>query len=155
MERSRKYLLSIDPGLATGVALINTEDLINPVQLGTNEFDVPTFYDFLEKTFETYGGEMMVVCESFIVTAETVKKSNVEYWSLELIGLVKFLCWKYQVPMTLQKPDERIFATHPMLKEVDFWHKGGEGHAVQALRHAFVWILNRDRRFLKRVLHLV
>lgn len=155
MERSRKYLLSIDPGLATGVALLNTEDLINPVQLGTNELDIPSLYAFLEETFKAYGNEMMVVCEAFIVTVETVKNQNGEYWSLELIGLVKFFCWKYQVPMTLQNPDARTFATHPMIKEVGFWHKGGEGHAIQALRHAFVWILNRDRRFLRRVLHLV
>lgn len=152
--RSKKFLLSIDPGLATGVSLFNTEDLQNPYLLSSNEYGIMEFYDYMELTMETYSDELMIVIEGFIISEETAKKTPAP-WSLELIGFTRYMCWKYQIPMTTQQPVEREFTSHGMLKELGFWHVGGEGHAIQSMRHAVVWMVNRDRRIMKKLLHLL
>lgn len=152
--RSKEFLLSIDPGLATGTSLFNTEDLQNAFLIDSHEYGITEFYEYLESIMKLYSDELMIVIEGFIISEETAKKTPAP-WSLELIGFVKYMCWKYEVPLVTQQPVEREFATHEMLHEMNFWHKGGEGHAIQSMKHALVWMVNRDRRLMRKLLHLL
>lgn len=149
-----KYLLAIDPGLSTGIALLNMDDSENPEVVFSHEWTVEEFYQNIETLIEDLGPE--VVCEKFIITVQTAKLSQAP-WSLELIGITKYLSWKYNCRLTLQKPDEKSFAPNDKvgnakLKRVGFWHKGGEGHANDAFRHAMVYIVNHYPKWAKRLI---
>lgn len=144
-----KYLLAIDPGLATGVAILDITDLEDVKVLNSWEMDIDEFSDFIEDAINTDGVE--IVCERFIITVQTAKLSQAP-WSMELIGTIRFLTRKYGKRLTLQKPDQKTFAPNEKLKLVGFWHKGGGGHANDAFRHAMVYMVNRHPQWAKRLI---
>lgn len=144
-----RYLLSIDPGLATGVCLIDLSDPENPVKIWSKEVDINQFMDGIEELVSNK--ETHVVIEAFKITVETGKLSEAP-WSLELIGIVRYLCYLNGKELDLQLPSQKPFADNDKLHAVDFWHVGGEGHANDALRHAMVWIVDRNRKWTKKLL---
>jgi hypothetical protein len=144
-----RYLLAIDPGLATGVCLIDLIDPDNPVKLWSAEVTVEEFYDKIEELVAQE--ETHVVIESFTITVETGKLSDAP-WSLELIGVTKFNCYHNAKELDQQLPVQKGFATNEKLQSVDFWHVGGEGHANDALRHAMIWIVDRNRKWTRKLL---
>lgn len=144
-----RYLLSIDPGLATGVCLIDLSDPENPVKVWSKEVTIAEFHDNIEKLVSHE--ETHVVIEAFKITVETGKLSDAP-WSLELIGVVRYLCYLSGKELDLQLPSQKPFADNDKLRAVDFWHVGGEGHANDALRHAMVWIVDRNRKWTKKLL---
>lgn len=147
-------ILSVDPGLASGVALINTEADPEYVQMGSWELAPYETLDAVEKTIETYAADfdLRIVVERFTITAETGKKSQAPF-SLELIGAIKWICRKADLPEpALQSPaDAKNFAPNPRLKALGLWHRGGHGHALDALRHAVLYAVKngyRDKRLI-------
>ena len=144
----RNKLLAIDPGKLTGVAVIDITDVEKPTVDFTAEMTVDQFSDYIELYLFENKDTVRVVIERFIITVATAKKSPQPY-SMELIGVVKFLCRKYEIPIWLQNPDERKFADNTKLKKVNFWHVAGEGHALDALRHALVWIKDHYPKFAR------
>jgi hypothetical protein len=145
-----KYLLTIDPGLATGVVYMDIEDPMDPIIIGAWEMSPEEFYHRVEEIISTHGANVRVVIERYIVTEATGKKSA-QPWSLELIGVTRKECWKYGAPLTLQKPSEKEFATNEKLRHVGFWYVGGDGHANDAFRHALVYLNNRYARWGKKL----
>lgn len=150
-SQGRDYLLAIDPGLLTGVACINMTDRNNPVAEWGAEYTIDEFHQFIEDFLSKNKEICRVVIENFIIGTSTGKKSQ-QPWSLRLIGVVVFLCEKYGVPLTIQNPVERKFATNDKLKKVGFWHKGGEGHANDAYRHGLVWLIDHYPQVAKLLL---
>lgn len=106
-----------------------------------DEMDIEEFHKFIEVYLSGAKDKCRVVIENFIIGVSTGKKSQ-QPWSLRLIGVVVYLCDKYNIPITIQNPSERKFATNEKLKQIGFWHVGGEGHANDAYRHALVWIVD-------------
>lgn len=148
-------ILGIDPGLATGVSLTDWSDPLNPSKIDSWEVDFDGFYGLIPKIIrENSEKEFIIVCENFIITVETAKKSPAP-WSLELIGLTRYLARQADVSLVLQNPSEREIATHEMIKTFGMWHVGGEGHANQAFRHTFSFMLNSSGAFAKKVLSLL
>jgi hypothetical protein len=145
-----KYLLAIDPGLATGVAYLDIEDPMEPIIIGSYELVPEEFYVMVEEILEEHGSNVRVVIERFIVSEETAKKSQ-QPWSLELIGVTRKECWKNGTTMVLQKPSDKEFATNEKLRHVGFWHVGGDGHANDAFRHALVYLNERYARWGKKL----
>lgn len=148
------YILGIDPGLATGLCLIDWSDRDNPSLVWSKEVDIPEFYKVIPETLEEFGDKLTVVCENFIITVQTAKKTPAP-WSLELIGLTRYLTFTKDIPLVLQKPDERNLSTHPMIKHFGLWHRGGEGHAVQAIRHAFAYMLTHHKPLAKIAINVL
>lgn len=144
-----RYLLSIDPGLATGVCLIDLIDPENPVKVWAAEVTTTEFYDKIEELVAQK--ETHVVIEDFKITVETGKLSDAP-WSLNLIGVVQYLCYHSGKVLDFQLPSQKPFADNDKLRAVDFWYVGGEGHANDALRHAMVWIVDRNRKWTKKLL---
>lgn len=144
-----RYLLSIDPGLATGVCLIDLIDPENPVKVWSKEVTIEEFHDNIEQLISHE--ETHVVIEDFKITVETGKLSDAP-WSLELIGVVRYLCYLNGKVLDLQLPSQKPFADNDKLRAVDFWHVGGEGHANDSLRHAMVWIVDRNRKWTRKLL---
>lgn len=134
------YILGIDPGLATGLCLIDRSDKDNPSLVWSKEVDMAEFYDIVPKTIDEFKDDLTVVCENFLITVATAKKSPAP-WSLELIGLTRYLCYINSVMLIMQNPSDREISTHPMIRHFGLWHRGGEGHAVQAIRHSFAYMM--------------
>lgn len=151
MNNGRTFLLGIDPGLATGVAYINYTDADNPQVEWSDEKSVEQFHEFIEIFLSQHKDICSVVIEDYIITERTAKLSQ-QPWSLRLIGVVAYLCWKYNIPLTLQKPRDKEFADNKKLQRIKFWHVGGEGHANDAFKHCLVWLVQRNPRVAK---HLV
>jgi hypothetical protein len=79
------------------------------------------------------------VVESFIITAETMKKTR-QNWSLESIGAMRYLNEIYHPgDFHLQSPAEaKAFATNDKLKKMG-WYTVGQDHARDASRHLLVF----------------
>lgn len=144
-----KYLLSIDPGLATGVCLIDLQDPDNPTVMWAAEWTIQDFYDKISDVISS--DDLAVVIEDFKITVETGKLSDAP-WSLNLIGVTQYLCYHTGTPLFFQLPSQKPFADNEKLHAVDFWHVGGEGHANDALRHAMIWIVGFNRKWTKKLL---
>jgi hypothetical protein len=132
-----KYILAVDPGELTGICLIH---------IGTLEKiysdELPSWQEvarMVDSTLREHAGNIDVVCERFTITQQTAKNSQ-QTLPLELIGIIKFLTWVHTgQQVTLQSPaDAKRFGPNPRLKAVGLWHTGGEGHALDALRHALL-----------------
>lgn len=149
--QSPKYLFCVDPGLLTGLSLIDISEQDNPVVLWTMELGVRDFYDKAEEVISTYGEDLTVVCENFIITPATAKKSQAP-WSLRGVGVIEFLTGKYGSKMVLQTPNEGKTISSEDLHNVEFWHRGGEGHANDSLRHAVVYLKDRHRKWARKLL---
>lgn len=146
-----KYLFCVDPGLLTGLAFLDVSEQENPQVLGTIELPVKEFYLKAEDVIKRAGPEAVVVVENFIITTATAKKSAAP-WSLRGVGVIEFLCLKYGSRMVLQTPDQAKEISAADLRAVNFWHKGGEGHANDALRHAVVYLKDKHRRWARAFL---
>jgi hypothetical protein len=145
----KSYLLGIDPGLATGICLIDITNMDDPESVDDAEWTIEEFHDNIEGLMES--GQISVVMENYYITPETGKLSP-QPWSLHLIGVVLFLAHKYGVKVVLQKPSQKPFATTERLQSVGFWSKGTEGHAIDAYRHAMIWIVDRNRKWTRKLL---
>jgi hypothetical protein len=143
-----KHIISVDPGKATGVCLVEwSGDQQEIPQLKMSGEVQPEEF---AKWFETALSIAMslnstenisVVCERFTITAQTVRNSQAPY-SLEQIGVLKHLCRINEYDperIVFQSPvDAKSMFPNPTLKKVGIWHKGGEGHANDSIRHALL-----------------
>jgi len=136
-----RYVLAVDPGKATGMALFSLESCQEPVLIWSGEFQQDEYAKPIRDTLALYGDTLDVVCERFTINAQTVRNSQAPY-SLEQIGILK------QCLMDAgRKPDDIYFQSpadakamfdNKKLKKLEYWHKGGEGHALDAIRHGLL-----------------
>jgi hypothetical protein len=137
-----KYVLSIDPGKATGVVLMSLADGV-AVKVLSTEVQPEEFANYIEPLLDEWKRyeDFSVVCERFTINAQTVRNSQAPY-SLEQIGVLKHLCRKagYSVDkIVMQSPaDAKSMFPNEALKKIGTWHVGGEGHANDAMRHALL-----------------
>lgn len=144
-------ILAIDPGLMTGVSVIDWSNRDKPSKVETCELDIKGFYDKIEDLVKSSD---VVVMENFIVTVASAKK-DFQPFSLHLIGLVGYLCYHNQKKLVMQDPLDREFTPNQVVKDLDLWHKGGAGHANQASRHAFYYMAMSYRPLAKMVLDTI
>ena len=84
--------------------------------------------------------------ENFLITPQTGKNSQAP-WSLMAIGVAVSMAMRTGKPYTLQKPaDALTFASGDLLRSVKLWHRGGAGHANDALRHAVLFAVRKGWR---------
>ena len=143
------YVLAVDPGKMTGLALVRA-DASQPLpvvewstELLQGEYAAPirrTLDWWLKRdTNEDFVFE--VVCERFTINAQTAKNSAAPY-SLEQIGILKQLCMDYSFPVekiAFQSPaDAKKMFENKTLQALGTWHRGGAGHANDAIRHGLL-----------------
>lgn len=137
----KKYILSVDPGKATGMALISLEPGSEPVLEWSGELQQEEYAGPIRGYLEAFGADLDIVCERFTINAQTVKNSQAPY-SLEQIGILKQCLFDAGRPaedVNFQSPaDAKAMFPNPALKFLGYWHKGGEGHALDAIRHALL-----------------
>lgn len=128
-----RHLVAIDPGLMTGVAVWTPE---TPKPIGF-ELPIENFYEWVRDTLVSGFEKYDVVCEAFVISQRTVKGTAQPY-SLELIGLLKWVCWLRGHTFSLQQASSaKRFADDARLKAIA-WYIPGRGHANDALRHMFL-----------------
>lgn len=137
-------VMAVDPGKTTGFALLAYEPSDNSVEIDeTAELTAEEFGKKVEEvlSWEYQKTRLLVCCESFIINAQTVRNSQAPY-SLEQIGVLKYLCHRYDYDpsqIAFQAPvNAKNMFPNPTLKELGLWHKGGSGHANDAIRHGLL-----------------
>lgn len=144
VKNMNKYVLSIDPGKATGVALLHLARDEDPKIIFSGEAQPEEFAGVVRnilKDFTEDYSTLTVVCEKFTINAQTVRNSQAPY-SLEQIGALKQILQDFGIDrdsIVWQMPvDAKKMFPNETLKTLEIWHKGGEGHANDALRHALL-----------------
>ena len=137
-----EYLLAVDPGLTTGIALFHCDP--DPVIVWSAETDFMETCNLVNKTALEYGPRLRVVAERFIITVQTAKNSpTAASDALTMLGAVRYLCEAYGVQIVYHTSQKaKNFCPNPRLKALGFWHRGGKGHARDALRHAVTHLVD-------------
>ena len=127
-------ILAVDPGMGTGWAFWTD---------GMLESYGETDHEQFAKDIDPWLFSMdVVVCEDFIITPQTLKKSR-QLYSLHLIGFLKYRCLAGGTEFALQKPgDAKQFADDAKLKIVDWYHPTKDGHQNDALRHLLTYLVS-------------
>lgn len=135
-----KQVLAVDPGKATGLALFEFTSGKEPVLAWSMEVQQEEYAKPIREVLKN-NPEAEVVCERFVINAQTVRNSQAPF-SLEQIGILK------QCLIDVgRKPDDIYFQSpsdakgmfdNAKLKKLDYWHKSGEGHALDAIRHGLL-----------------
>ena len=155
-----EWLIGVDPGLKTGIALVEREDNTAHVAWSGEvppEEIAPTIRPWLEWwRQDTYGRRLTVVVEAYVITMATAQKTQ-QGWSLEGIGIVKQCMRDVGMDMdkqfVLQRPAVKEIVDNAKLKRIELWHRGGAGHANDAIRHCVVRMIGTgwvDPRLLER-----
>jgi len=139
-----RYILAVDPGKATGIAFFEFDrEVGDPVLLKTWEATFDNFAEVIRQVLYHYPNTE-VVCERFTITAQTAKNSQAPF-SLEHIGILKQIMVDYKHPvdsLIMQTPtDAKNMFDNPKLKKLGYWHRGGAGHALDAIRHGLLHLV--------------
>lgn len=138
-----RLVIAVDPGKTTGFAVITYDTA--PTLISSSELSQFEFADVLAQTLSSIGNHgadsVDVVCERFVINAQTVKNSQAPF-SLEQIGILKYLVYKNNLDpekIYFQSPsDAKKLFPNEALKKLGMWHKGGGGHALDAMRHGLL-----------------
>jgi hypothetical protein len=143
-----RFILSVDPGKATGVCLFTIDEGEDPKLIWSEECDYKEFRNVVRNGFsyaKAKGDKLPeVVCERFIINAQTVRNSQAPF-SLEQIGMLKLIVLDWEADpekISMQSPaDAKAMFDNKKLKTLGYWHVGGEGHALDAIRHAVLYLV--------------
>jgi hypothetical protein len=139
-----RYILSVDPGKASGIALFEYSSVSEPVLIKSGEYQQNEYAAPIREAL-SLAREMEinvdVVCERFTINAQTVKNSQAPY-SLEQIGILKQVLMDNNLnheAIAFQSPaDAKAMFPNPALKKLEYWYVGGDGHALDAIRHGLL-----------------
>lgn len=138
--------VALDPGKATGL-------MWRCAGNGTQKaFDLPEdkAMDWLIEKIEA-GRVRLIVCESFVINMQTVKKGQDGQSSIRQIGVAQHWSRWYDIPFVLQTPAEaKSFATDEKLKRIGWWTRGSD-HARDASRHMMLYLAKEDQDFRQRL----
>lgn len=144
-----KLLIAIDPGKASGFAVLDYTDLDDIKIDYSDELEQFAVSEYVEKMLEDNAesetpNSIEIVMEKFTVTPQTGKNSNGENWSSEIIGSIRYMAKKHGIKFTEQTPARaKSFVENDRMRAIGIWHVGGEGHAKDALRHAVLYLVEK------------
>lgn len=141
-------ILTVDPGRATGWAVLEQ----GSAYFGEEEFELfPEWAEsFLRSRFDK-GCRFYVVAERFVISGGTVTVARGDTnWSIELIGVLRYLTRKYGHEFDLQGAgDAKRFGSDKLLRKLGWWTSGSD-HARDAARHLALALGRRDPSDLDR-----
>lgn len=139
---AKRWVLAVDPGKMTGLCVFSLEPGEEPVMEWTYEVEEVRFADAVRHYINSVPS-LEVVCERFVITAQTAKNSQAPF-SLELIGVLKQSmrdAGRSEQEIHWQKPaDAMNLFPNEALKKLKYWHKGGKDHANDSIRHALTYL---------------
>lgn len=136
MSELSRYILGVDPGKKTGVALLDllTEQMIDGWEVLDDKLGF-----LLEETIAERTPNLVVVSEAFVININTIKNTQAP-WSLEGQGVARYLCRKYGVGFAVQaQSSAKRFATNERLHSLG-WYVPGKGHLADAQRQILLYI---------------
>jgi hypothetical protein len=133
------FIVAIDPGLGTGISTYNT---ITGEWTTRETFGFEAAADNIFWLIDDDHYETEVVCENFIVTGATAKKTQ-QPEPLMLIGVAKWITLAMQHKFTLQQPAERK-AGEKLLKKLGWYVKTKDGHSNSASGHLVTYCLRNN-----------
>jgi hypothetical protein len=117
-----------------------------PVLLWSGEYQPEEYALPLRNAIAEYAAEncnIEIVCERFTINAQTVRNSQAPY-SLEQIGVLKQIMRDFgmiDIELKYQNPsDAKRMFPNEALKKLGYWHVGGGGHALDAIRHGLLFL---------------
>jgi hypothetical protein len=135
-----RVVLAVDPGKATGMSLFTMESGEEPVMLWSIEVQQHEYAGPIRETLREFP-EVEIVCERFTINAQTVRNTQAPY-SLEQIGILKQCMLdvgRNTDDIYFQSPaDAKRMFPNEALKKLEYWHRGGEGHALDSVRHGLL-----------------
>lgn len=142
----KRIILAIDPGKATGVSCFGYEMGSEPHMIMAGEYQPDEFAAPVRAIIANAQDENIaieIVCERFIINAQTVRNSQAPY-SLEQIGVLKQIMRDAGISedtLKFQSPaDAKRMFPNEAIKKLDYWYKGGEGHALDSIRHGLLFL---------------
>lgn len=130
-------LLAYDPGMTTGVALIDGTCVEGP---HAGEWGQDQFIDWCFMTIASRRWDV-VIGERFIINDATLRTGREGQVSIELNGVVRQLCRRAHVTFIEQTASDAMsFMTDDKLRALG-WHRPGFGHANDALRHLGLYMV--------------
>lgn len=151
----KNYILSIDPGKLSGFVLLSIRNFPEqePKVLKAEEYTQIETCNEVIKVIEDHYGDLEIVMEDFIITTETAKKKTDRWYSLEIIGAIRYFAEANKIPFTLQSPAAaKSFVTNERIRNLGLWVAGGQGHHHDAMRHAILYIVQRTQSLPKGLL---
>jgi hypothetical protein len=137
------HVLGVDPGLLTGVALARFTVPKGCELLESHELE---FNDLLDYFTAKIPEASHLVIERFIINQRTVSNSQAP-WSLEATGVARAVALQNDMKVNMQSAaDGKSAVDNQMLRRLDLWHRGGEGHANDAIRHTVAFMIRRGWR---------
>jgi hypothetical protein len=137
-------ILAVDPGKASGIALFELKLNQEPNLIWSGEYQMKEYAKPIREAIAmsyVQGSPIQVVCERFIINAQTVRNSQAPY-SLEQIGILKQTMLDEGLDpdsIFFQSPsDAKGMFDNTKLKKLEYWHRSGEGHALDAIRHGLL-----------------
>ena len=141
----KHLILAVDPGKKSGICALTYERGGSPVLLSSGEFLMEEYDTPIRSSIDyakNLNMEISVVCERFTINAQTIKNSQAPF-SLEQIGILKYLVLTSGLDVddiVFQSPaDAKRMFSNEVLKKLNYWHRGGEGHALDAIRHGLLY----------------
>lgn len=139
----KRRIIAIDPGLKTGMSVWEIEGEGPPTLIWSAELDEAEYAPQIRVELADHPS-IEVVCERFIINAQTAKKSQ-SGWSLELIGVLKQCLrdvGRSPEDINFQNPSDAMkMFPNPALKKLGYWHRGGAGHALDSMRHGLLYLV--------------
>ena len=151
-----RHILAVDPGKASGLSYFTWDGGdAEPEMLWSIEVQQHEYADPIRKAFafsQSNGARLEVVCERFTINAQTVRNSQAPY-SLEQIGILKQIMMdngRAPDDIYFQSPaDAKMMFTNEKIKKLEYWHRGGEGHALDSIRHGLLRLVKSGWKPLK------
>ena len=134
-------MLAVDPGLSTGFASAEVDGAMSVFS-----FEAWTVKGHMESVDQVrlaiVEGVDEVVCESFRISGATATKTQAgSLVAIEIIGAARWICYKRDVPFTLQTPaDAKSFVTDEKLRALG-WYVPGIDHSRDAARHLLLYLV--------------
>jgi hypothetical protein len=130
-----------DPGLVSGVGILRWSPEHGIEKYEAFEGSLGEVGNAAEWFVRNHGpGEAEIVTERFVITPRTGELGSPD-WSLKVCGAIEWLVWRHwQLPgdetvVYQSAGDAKRLVPNPVLKAAGVWHRGGAGHARDALRH--------------------
>jgi hypothetical protein len=134
-------MFTCDPGLVSGVAILHWTAKSGIEKVEAFEGSMAEVGEVAEGFLVLHKPERAeVVAERFVITTRTGELASPD-WSLKVNGMLEWLVWKHwglvddQGVVYQGASEAKKLVPNPVLRTAGVWHKGGAGHARDALRH--------------------
>lgn len=126
--------LGVDPGKTTGIFVAHL----------AHHAEIPEWraIDYICNLLDTYDFDIVIMEDYNFKDARANREDS--KWPLDVIGAVKYVCWKMDVPIRLQwnYTKNRVKDHHLIARG---WHTTmGDGHANDAARHVLAYELKKE-----------